>query len=160
MVEHPDDNPPPDDQPDVNKFAALADAPVTALGLSSSAADALEQALDVKTVRDLADNKYVRRAQAIVNLTNENMRDHDDLLLSPCYRPSWSWLATIHDRGTAKGGPPPSAVPPCREVSPLTARHSPRAPAEPWGWRSAPGHPTPTPTNTPWQVVPEGGVSH
>jgi hypothetical protein len=58
----------------VNKFAALADAPVTALGLSSSAADALEQALDVKTVRDLADNKYVRRAQAIVNLTNENKR--------------------------------------------------------------------------------------
>jgi hypothetical protein len=74
MVEHPDDNPPPDDQPDVNKFAALADAPVTALGLSSSDADALEQALDVKTVRDLADNKYVRRAQAIVNLTNENKR--------------------------------------------------------------------------------------
>jgi hypothetical protein len=40
-------------------------------GLSSSAADALEQALDVKSVRDLADNKYVRRAQAIVNLANE-----------------------------------------------------------------------------------------
>jgi hypothetical protein len=31
----------------------------------------LEQALNVKTVRDLADNKYVRRAQAIVNLANE-----------------------------------------------------------------------------------------
>jgi hypothetical protein len=31
----------------------------------------LERALDVKTVRDLADNKYVRRAQAIVNLANE-----------------------------------------------------------------------------------------
>ena len=55
----------------MNKFAALADAPVTALGLSSSAADTLEQALDVKTVRDLADNKYVRRAQAIVHLANE-----------------------------------------------------------------------------------------
>jgi hypothetical protein len=41
------------------------------LGLSSSDAAALEQALDVKTVRDLADNKYVRRAQAIVNLANE-----------------------------------------------------------------------------------------
>jgi hypothetical protein len=52
-------------------LAALADAPVTALGLSSSAADALEQALDVKTIRDLADNKYVRRAQAIVKLANE-----------------------------------------------------------------------------------------
>ena len=71
MVEHPDIHPPPDDQSDVDKFAALADAPVTALGLSSSDADALEQALDVKTVRDLADSKYVRRAQAIVNLANE-----------------------------------------------------------------------------------------
>jgi hypothetical protein len=71
MVEQPDIHPPPDDQPDVDKFAALADAPVTALGLSNGDADALEQALDVKTVRDLADNKYVRRAQAIVNLANE-----------------------------------------------------------------------------------------
>jgi hypothetical protein len=44
---------------------------VTALGLSSSAADALEQALGVKSVRGLADNKYVRRAQAIVHLSNE-----------------------------------------------------------------------------------------
>jgi hypothetical protein len=70
MVEHPDIHPPPDDQPDVDKFAGLADAPVTALGLSSSDADALAQPLAVKTVRDLADNKYVRRAQAIVNLTN------------------------------------------------------------------------------------------
>jgi hypothetical protein len=71
MVEYPDIRPSPDDQPDVDKFAALAYAPVTALGLSSSDADALEQALDVKTVRDLADNKYVRRAQAIVNLANQ-----------------------------------------------------------------------------------------
>jgi hypothetical protein len=71
MVEHPDIHPPPDDQPDVDKLLALADAPVAALGLSSSDADAVEQALDVKTVRDLADNKYVRRAQAIVNLANE-----------------------------------------------------------------------------------------
>jgi hypothetical protein len=71
MVEHPDIHPPPDDQPDVDRFAALADAPVTAVGLSSSDAEALEQALDVKTVRDLADNKYVRRAQAVVHLANE-----------------------------------------------------------------------------------------
>ena len=71
MVEHSDIHRPPDDQPDVDKFAALADTPVTALGLSSSDADALEQALDVKTVRDLADNKFVRRAQAIVNLANQ-----------------------------------------------------------------------------------------
>jgi hypothetical protein len=41
------------------------------LGLSSSAADALARALDVKTVRDLADNKYVRRAQAVVKLAND-----------------------------------------------------------------------------------------
>jgi hypothetical protein len=41
------------------------------LGLSSSAATALEQALEVRTVRDLADNKYVRRAQAIVKLADE-----------------------------------------------------------------------------------------
>jgi hypothetical protein len=71
MVKHPDSHPPADDQSDVDRFAALADAPVTALGLSSSAADALEQALGVKSVRDLADNKYVRRAQAIVHLANE-----------------------------------------------------------------------------------------
>ena len=41
MVEHPDLHSPPDDQPDVDKFAALADAPVAALGLSSSDSDAL-----------------------------------------------------------------------------------------------------------------------
>ena len=46
-------------------------APITALGLSSSDANALEQALDIKSVGDLADNKYVRRAQAIVALANE-----------------------------------------------------------------------------------------
>jgi hypothetical protein len=55
----------------VEKFAALADAPVTALGLSNGDADALVQALDVRTVRDLADNKFVRRAQAIVKLANQ-----------------------------------------------------------------------------------------
>ena len=71
MVEDPDIHPPPDDQSDVDKFAALADAPVTALGLSSGAADAVAQALGVNSVRDLADNKYVRRAQAIVHLTGE-----------------------------------------------------------------------------------------
>ena len=71
MVEHPDNHSAPDDQPDMDKFAGLADAPVTALGLPSSAADALAQALGVKSVRDLADNKYVRRAQAIVHLTDE-----------------------------------------------------------------------------------------
>jgi hypothetical protein len=71
MVEHPDIDPLPDDQPDVDRFAALADAPLTALGLSSSDADALKQALGVKSVRDLVDNKYVRRAQAIVSLATQ-----------------------------------------------------------------------------------------
>jgi hypothetical protein len=71
MMENSDIHSPSEDQSDVDKFAALADAPVTALGLSSSDADALEQALGVKSVRDLADNKYVRRAEAIVHLANE-----------------------------------------------------------------------------------------
>jgi hypothetical protein len=71
MVEHPDIHPPPDGQSDVDKLLALADAPVTALGLSPSDADALERVLGVRTVRDLADSKYVRRAQAIVHLANE-----------------------------------------------------------------------------------------
>ena len=71
MVERPDIHPSPNDQPDGDNFAALADAPVTALGLSSGDADALKQALGVKIVRELADNKYVRRAQAIVHLANE-----------------------------------------------------------------------------------------
>jgi hypothetical protein len=71
MVEHPDILPSPDDVTDVDRFADLADAPVTALGLSSSDADALEGVLGVKSVRDLADNRYVRRAQAIVKLAIE-----------------------------------------------------------------------------------------
>jgi hypothetical protein len=71
MVKHPDSHPPADDQSDVDRFAALADAPVTALGLSSGAADALAQALGVTSVRDLAVNKYVRRAQAILHLADE-----------------------------------------------------------------------------------------
>ena len=74
MVEDPASHLPPNDQSDMDRFAALADGPVAALGLSSSAVDALAQALEVKTVRDLADNRYVRRAQAIVNLTNEQKK--------------------------------------------------------------------------------------
>jgi hypothetical protein len=72
MVEHADIHPSSDGQSDVDRLLGLVDAPVAALGLSSSAATALAQALDVRTVRELADNKYVRRAQAIVNLANEN----------------------------------------------------------------------------------------
>jgi hypothetical protein len=52
-----------------SEFSALADAPVDALqGLSAGDADALKKALGIKTVRDLATNKYVLRAQAITNL--------------------------------------------------------------------------------------------
>jgi hypothetical protein len=61
-------DPPPDGGSDVARFAGLVDAPLRALGLPERNADALEQALGIKTVRDLAENKYVRRAQAIVNL--------------------------------------------------------------------------------------------
>jgi len=71
MVEQPDIHSLPDAQPDVDQLGRLADAPVTALGLSSGEAAALEQALAVRSVRELADNKYVRRAQAIVHLANE-----------------------------------------------------------------------------------------
>jgi hypothetical protein len=70
MADRPQPNPPPDDESDVAKFAALVNAPLTALGLPERAAEALEQALGVKTVRDLAENKYVRRAQAILTLAD------------------------------------------------------------------------------------------
>jgi hypothetical protein len=70
MADEPDIHPPADDESDVAKFAALVDAPLTALGLPDRAAEALEQALGVKTVRDLAENKYVRRAQAILTLAD------------------------------------------------------------------------------------------
>jgi hypothetical protein len=72
MVEHADIHPSSDGQSDVDRLLGLVDAPVAALGLSSSAAAALEQALEVRTVRELADNKFVRRAQAIVKLADEN----------------------------------------------------------------------------------------
>lgn len=51
------------------EFNDLAEAPVDAIqGLSQSDADALKQALGVRTVRDLAENKFVRIAQALVAL--------------------------------------------------------------------------------------------
>ena len=51
------------------EFAELADAPVDALaGVSAADAEALKKAFNVTTIRDLADNKYVRVAQAIVAL--------------------------------------------------------------------------------------------
>jgi len=51
-------------------FSELADAPVEAIaGLSQADAAALRQALNIKTIRDLAENKYVRIAQAVVALS-------------------------------------------------------------------------------------------
>lgn len=50
-------------------FSALADAPVDAIaGISASDADALKSALGIKTIRDLAENKHVLVAQAIIGL--------------------------------------------------------------------------------------------
>jgi hypothetical protein len=71
MADRPQPDPPSNDEPEGTDFAALANASVAALGLPERDADALEQALGVKTVRDLAENKYVRRAQAILNLAKD-----------------------------------------------------------------------------------------
>ena len=52
-----------------NSFDTLADAPVDALeGLSKADAEALQKAFNIKTIRQLAENKFVLRAQAITNL--------------------------------------------------------------------------------------------
>jgi len=51
------------------EFDELAEAPVDELeGLSKPEAEALHKTLNIKTIRDLAENKFVLRAQAIVNL--------------------------------------------------------------------------------------------
>jgi hypothetical protein len=51
------------------EFTELADAPVDALqGLSKADAEALQKALGIKTIRQLAENKFVRAAQAITLL--------------------------------------------------------------------------------------------
>ena len=50
-------------------LAELVDAPVSALaGVSDSDADLLAQAFNIKTVGDLAGNKYFRAATAIVEI--------------------------------------------------------------------------------------------
>lgn len=52
------------------EFAELADSPVDALeGVSEGDAEHLREAFNIKTIRDLAESKYVLRAQAIVNLS-------------------------------------------------------------------------------------------
>ena len=52
------------------EFNELAEAPVDALqGVSEGDAEKLQQAFNIKTVRDLAENRFVRVAQAIVALS-------------------------------------------------------------------------------------------
>lgn len=52
------------------EFSELADAPVSAIqGLSAGDAEALKKALGIETVRDLAENKFVAIAQAVVALS-------------------------------------------------------------------------------------------
>jgi hypothetical protein len=51
-------------------FADIAQAPVDALqGVSAADAAALNQAFGIKTVADLANNTFVKWAQAIVTLS-------------------------------------------------------------------------------------------
>lgn len=51
------------------EFEELVDAPVDALqGVSKADAEALQRTLSIRTIRDLAENKFVLRAQAILNL--------------------------------------------------------------------------------------------
>ena len=57
------------------EFDELAESPVDALeGLSKADAEALQKALNIKTIRDLAENKFVLRAQAILNLARTTKR--------------------------------------------------------------------------------------
>ena len=54
---------------ETREFTDLADAPVDALaGISAADAEALKKALNIVTIRDLAENKFVRVAQAVVGL--------------------------------------------------------------------------------------------
>ncbi|HLZ23325.1 MAG TPA: hypothetical protein VKQ30_14500 [Ktedonobacterales bacterium] len=51
------------------EFEELAGAPVDALeGVSKNDADLLQKAFGIKTIRDLGENKFFLRAQAIVHL--------------------------------------------------------------------------------------------
>lgn len=50
-------------------FDELAESPIDALeGLSKGDAEALQKAFTIKTIRQLAESKFVLRAQAITNL--------------------------------------------------------------------------------------------
>ena len=51
------------------EFAELAELPIDALqGVSKGDAEALQKALGIKTIRQLAENKFIRAAQAITLL--------------------------------------------------------------------------------------------
>ncbi len=51
------------------EFDALAELPIDALqGVSKADAEALQTAFGIKTIRQVAENKFVRAAQAIVLL--------------------------------------------------------------------------------------------
>jgi hypothetical protein len=51
--------------------AELVDAPVSALaGVSEADAEALKKAFNIKTIGDLASNKYVRAATAIADIAD------------------------------------------------------------------------------------------
>ena len=52
------------------EFSELAEAPVDAIqGLSENDAKALKDAFGIDTVRELAEHKFVRIAQAVVSLS-------------------------------------------------------------------------------------------
>ena len=52
-----------------SSVAELVNAPISALsGVSDADGEALQKAFNIKTVGDLADNKYIRAAQAIAEL--------------------------------------------------------------------------------------------
>lgn len=55
---------------EMKSFEELAEAPVDALeGVSKGDAELLQKAFNIHTIRDLAESKFVLRAQAIVNLS-------------------------------------------------------------------------------------------
>jgi hypothetical protein len=64
-----------DKQYEQQEFSALADAPVDAIsGLSQSDAQALKSALGIDTIRELAENKFVLIAQAVVALAKSSQK--------------------------------------------------------------------------------------
>ena len=57
------------------ELSELAEAPIDAIaGISKGDAEALAQALRIKTIRDLAENKYVLIAQAVVALSRSSKK--------------------------------------------------------------------------------------